>query len=57
MDLFPGFQVCQCCGKDEKGVEPYRMDGREDGVMLCPNCAESYVDTGMPLEHLKQTEE
>jgi hypothetical protein len=34
--------VCESC-QSEHNIEPYRMDGREDGVMLCDACYDAIM--------------
>lgn len=36
--MFNRWKICECCGQDKSNVEPYRIDSREDCVMLCDEC-------------------
>ena len=38
--------TCESCGQDKPNVEPYRIDSREDGVMLCDECYEGCMTEG-----------
>ena len=38
--------TCESCGQDKPNVEPYRIDSRPDGVMLCDECYEGCMTEG-----------
>jgi hypothetical protein len=47
--------VCEACGQD-KPVEPYRIDSRPNGVMLCDECYEGCMTEGNEFTPYKEEE-
>jgi hypothetical protein len=52
-----GWQVCESCEQEKPNVEPYRVDSKPDGMMLCDECYEGHMEKndGMPADAIAAT--